>query len=292
LLVAFVAQVVLVRSALFGVASRGVVTLAIGRRLVRCARARPAAASAGPRDRRAPDHAAQDQPAPRDSTELRRITEVFNALVDSVVLANETRQQLLAGVSHDLRTPMSRLRLRIETQVDPAVSDELLYDLHGLERIVAQFLAYVHGQAHHEAGVMTPLRAVVEQVGSQLGCLHVRAELDTCMKPVPDLAVQRLLDNLIDNAMAHGAGPVTVRLAREAEHCVLTVFDHGPGLSATVFAQALQPFARLEASRPARAMRPRAGDRGAGGVAAAGLPARHARRGATLGFGIAVRWSE
>lgn len=170
------------------------------------------------------------------------------------MLANETRQQLLAGVSHDLRTPMSRLRLRIETQVDPAVSDELLYDLHGLERIVAQFLAYVHGQAHHEAGVMTPLRAVVEQVGSQLGCLHVRAELDTCMKPVPDLAVQRLLDNLIDNAMAHGAGPVTVRLAREAEHCVLTVFDHGPGLSAAVFVQALQPFVRLEASRPARAI--------------------------------------
>jgi two-component system, OmpR family, osmolarity sensor histidine kinase EnvZ len=226
---------------------------------------------------------------PRDSTELRRIKQAFNALVDGVVLANRTRQQLLAGVSHDLRTPMSRLRLRIETQVDPAVSDELLYDLHGLERIVSQFLAYVHGQSHREAGVMAPLRAVVEQVVNQFGGPHVRAELDACAHTVPDLAVQRLLDNLIDNALAHGAGPVTVRLAHNAQGCVLTVFDHGPGLSAAEFEQALQPFVRLEASRPAE------GHCGLGLAIVAQVAAQlgaslRVTRDTALGFGIAVRW--
>ncbi|MDE2370749.1 MAG: hypothetical protein KGN16_17400 [Burkholderiales bacterium] len=195
------------------------------------------------------------QPLPETgdaSAELRSLVRAFNDLVRQVTAASQGRQQLLAGVSHDLRTPLARLRLRAETQCEPEVADALTADLLALERIVDQFLAYVQGDNGLALGTREPLeRTVSDLVGRYAGTgQDVVARIEAVAAEVPDVAVQRLLSNLIDNAYAHGGGPVEVALRTLADGTVeLAVYDRGSGMTEEEFARAQQPFVRLTNSR-------------------------------------------
>jgi two-component system, OmpR family, osmolarity sensor histidine kinase EnvZ len=189
------------------------------------------------------------------ASELVALTLSFNRLAEAAQQADVDRQHLLAGVSHDLRTPLARLRLRIETQVDETQGDKLLADVDAIERIVAQFLAYVQGELNmpsaptpHDA-VQDVLRQVVSSYAAQ--GQDVQALPSDVVAQLPDLALQRVLHNLIDNALAHGRSPVRVSLSRQGEHAVLCVSDHGKGMSAAEFEKACQPFVRLEGSNTA-----------------------------------------
>jgi len=184
-----------------------------------------------------------------DSEELQQIARAFNSLARSLDEADRTRGQLLAGVSHDLRTPLSRLRLRIETQVDEAIGDALLHDLSSVQRIVDQFLAYVQGGADIQLGRLQPLWDTGRAVVAMYADPGVTLRGDGVDDLLPDIAVQRLLSNLIDNALAYGQRPVVVDLSRCDGGVAVTVFDHGPGLNPAEFTQALQPFVRLDRQR-------------------------------------------
>jgi two-component system osmolarity sensor histidine kinase EnvZ len=187
------------------------------------------------------------------SDELRALVRAFNGLVQAVEAGQATRQQLLAGVSHDLRTPLARLRLRAETQCEGAVADALLADLLSLERIVDQFLAFVQGDRGQRFGRSAPLAATVAGVVRRYADdgRPVQARLAALAQDAPDTAVQRLLGNLIDNALAYGQPPVQVELALAADGdgAVLRVLDQGLGMSQAEFELAQQPFVRLSAAR-------------------------------------------
>ena len=185
------------------------------------------------------------------SRELRALVQSFNGLVRAVEAGQATRQQLLAGVSHDLRTPLARLRLRVETQCEPAIGDALTVDLQSLERIVDQFLAFVQGDQGHRVGRSAPLAATVASVVQRYADegLPVQAQLAAFEQSVSDLPLQRLLGNLIDNALAYGQPPVMVVLAAEADGAVLRVLDQGAGMSPAEFERAQLPFVRLSAAR-------------------------------------------
>ncbi len=195
-------------------------------------------------------------PDPRASREIRQVETAFNALVHADAMAASLRQQLLAGVSHDLRTPLARLRLRIETQCDEPLAATMETDLMALQHIVDQFLAYVQGDGGLLPG---PQRAAVEVLSS---LVHERRalgdpvsfEADAAAQSAtgpqwPAMALRRVLDNLVGNALAHGQPPVHLRLVGEDTHWCLSVEDHGPGLSRAAFAQARQPFVRLDEAR-------------------------------------------
>ena len=183
------------------------------------------------------------------SDELQQIALAFNALARSLDEADRTRGQLLAGVSHDLRTPLTRLRLRIETQCDEPVGDALLTDLGSVQRIVDQFLAYVQGGADIQLGRHAPLWDTGRGLVALYADPGVTLRGDGVDELLPDIAVQRLLSNLIDNALAYGQRPVVVELGRTSEGVAITVFDHGQGLTHAEFSQALQPFVRLDRQR-------------------------------------------
>jgi two-component system osmolarity sensor histidine kinase EnvZ len=189
---------------------------------------------------------------PRASDEMHALVRAFNGLVEAVETGHSTRQQLLAGVSHDLRTPLARLRLRAETQCEPAVGDAMAVDLGSLERIVDQFMAYVQGDSGRLVGREAPLAATVAEVvrrrADQGQPLSARLD-DQVRLNLPDLPVQRLLGNLIDNALAYGQPPVTVELAATAGGAALRVLDRGLGMSQAEFELAQQPFVRLSAAR-------------------------------------------
>ena len=199
-------------------------------------------------------HHAQLVPLPErpdSSAELQSLVRAFNGLANQVSGAAQARQQLLAGVSHDLRTPLARLRLRAETQCDPAVAEALTADLHALGRIVDQFLAYVQGDGGVALGVPEPLERTVHETVLRYADSGqaVSAHIEPVGQAAPDLLVQRLLTNLIDNALAYGQAPVEVSLRATPEGAELRVTDQGPGMSSEDFDRAQQPFVRLTSAR-------------------------------------------
>jgi two-component system, OmpR family, osmolarity sensor histidine kinase EnvZ len=182
------------------------------------------------------------------SAEVHALVDSLNRLAERVQSADRTKQQLLAGVSHDLRTPLARLRLRIETQCTPAVADAAEGDLRAVEHIVSQFLAFVQGDRDAGLGqpesVLAMARQVVDSYAEQGRQVTLAAHASDAQEP--DLAVTRLLHNLIDNALAHGAEPIEVTWREPAPgERELAVWDQGPGLSQAQFEAAIQPFVRL-----------------------------------------------
>lgn len=187
----------------------------------------------------------------RSSKEVRDLVGSFNQLIEINARAEAAKQHMLAGVSHDLRTPLTRLRFRVEMACDPKTIGEFSADLDALERIVSQFLGYSQGQTDVVLGEPWSLNEVVSRIVSSYtmqGAPVLFEESDVSLM-LPDLAVQRALTNLIDNALEYGGKPVEVALASTVdngrEQVSLTVWDHGPGLTAEEFAQARRPFSRL-----------------------------------------------
>jgi two-component system, OmpR family, osmolarity sensor histidine kinase EnvZ len=186
------------------------------------------------------------------SLEVRRVVDSFNRLVAAKAEADATQQQLLAGVSHDLRTPLARLRFRVETecaQHSAPMAAELAHDLTVLERIVNQFLGYVQSEQAQVMGKPWPVAEVVAPTvrGFAASGADVAAEtLDDAGLALPDVAVQRLLNNLVDNALAHGRAPVRVSVAPTADHRTLqlVVWDHGAGITEAEFEAVRRPFVR------------------------------------------------
>ena len=191
---------------------------------------------------------------PRAPLELVELVRSFNGLADAVAQADETKQQMLAGVSHDLRGPLSRLRLRIETQCEPPVSTNLQADVEVIERIVSQFLAYVEGETRGVIGELEPVVPVISHLlnGYFAQGRDVRAMLQEVDLRLPDIMLHRLLCNLIDNALKHGLEPVEVELAQDSQGRVrLTVWDFGRGMNEADFQRAQQPFIRFVADTSA-----------------------------------------
>ena len=190
------------------------------------------------------------------SAELAALVQAFNALAHQVTAAAGARQQLLAGVSHDLRTPLARLRLRAETQCEAPVAEALTADLLALERIVNQFLAYVQGDTAAALGEDAPLAGTVRRTLQPYIDDGQPVTLDLDLHAVaghepwaPDLAVQRLLANLVDNALAYGRAPVCVSLRSTSTGSELCVSDGGPGMDDENFQRAQEPFVRLTRTR-------------------------------------------
>jgi two-component system osmolarity sensor histidine kinase EnvZ len=163
----------------------------------------------------------------------------------------EQRTQLLSGVSHDLRTPLTRLKLGLAILPEDEDTAALLRDVQDMERLVDEFLAFVRGEAGEEPVVTDPAVLVAQAVDNAR-----RMGLDVVLGPmvgegvVPlrPQAVKRALDNLIMNAGRH-ASKAEVSLTMTERACRITVEDDGPGIPKARREEAMQPFARLDNAR-------------------------------------------
>ena len=198
---------------------------------------------------------------PEGPREVRRLAERHNTMLGQLAAAAAERREMLAGLTHDLRAPLTRLRLRLALLTgDQQGSGDcagLVRDVDDMERIVGQCLAFLRSE-HPEGAAMAPLLIATllqEAVSRQreLGRaveLTVSAAAVQCRVAMTPGNLQRLLDNLIDNALQHGAPPVEVQLVRDSAGVVaLRVRDHGPGIACADRGRALEPFAQLEPAR-------------------------------------------
>lgn len=207
---------------------------------------------------KAADQLAAGQPQrvnPSGPTETRILGERFNAMLDALAESSAVRRTLLAGLPHDLKGPLSRMWLRIEMVDDSTFKDGMRKDIQDMQRMVNQFISFVRGSdpgTYH----FTPLAlnswleeqtAAWEGAGSAVQLVQLWAQPLTL--DADRVALGRLLDNLITNALNHGMPPVEIALAADADFAVITVADHGPGIEPGRRTEALRPFSRLDDAR-------------------------------------------
>jgi two-component system, OmpR family, osmolarity sensor histidine kinase EnvZ len=189
--------------------------------------------------------------------ELASLAHNFNQMVFKVRELLDNRTILLAGVSHDLRTPIARLRVALEllrSKPDQAILDNMERYLEELNALIAQFLEYGQGIQAGEC-VPTDLVPLLAEMVVDARAEGVAIEwqgVQRCEHPVEPVAVQRIVRNLLENAIRYSAGQgVVVCLQCEDGSVSIEVRDRGPGIAPDQRERVFQPFVRLEQSRSA-----------------------------------------
>jgi two-component system osmolarity sensor histidine kinase EnvZ len=197
----------------------------------------------------------QPEKLPEDSvTELREVSSTFNKMADSLAELDAERTLILAGVSHDIRTPLARLRLAVEMLPDQDcayLKHGMIEDIADMDNIINQFLDFVRGAEgeHIQMVDINNLLQALQDRQARAGRDLVIQSAPNYSVPIKPLAMQRLLDNLVGNAYAYGGGQVRVASSIDADHVVISVFDNGPGIPETHLKKILRPFERLDKAR-------------------------------------------
>ena len=193
----------------------------------------------------------------RGPEEVVALARAFNTMSEDLRALDADRALILAGISHDLRTPLARLRLGIELSgADATTREGMDTDIEEMDRVIGQFLDFARdtsGEAPQPTAPGPLAQEVVESFRRRAA--PVSAEIG----PAPAIAlrpraVRRLLTNLIENALRYGAGaPVEVRVRCEGDCLLLEVADRGPGIPPEQAERLKRPFTRLDPARSGEA---------------------------------------
>ncbi len=183
--------------------------------------------------------------------EVRHVARAFNGMQARLDQLVQDRTQALAAVSHDLRTPITRLRLRAGFIDDPAMQTAMDADLDEMEAMVEATLAYLRGEETTEAREITDLSALLSTLVDDAADAGADAVFDGAghlALPLHASSVKRAFANLLNNAITYGGG-AQVSLAASADSVRVTVEDRGPGIPEADLRRVFEPFQRLDASR-------------------------------------------
>lgn len=219
--------------------------------------------------------------------EARQAAQAFNLMQQRIREQVQQRGRMLAAVSHDLRTPLSRLKLRVEQIDEPRLHGQMTQDLNDMIGMLDATLTYLNEQRTGEIVQLLDLQALIESLtenaqdnGDDVQCSGECRPLKT-----QPMALRSCINNLIDNALRY-AGQAHVEMIDGAQQVQVMVIDRGPGISVEYHEAVFEPFYRLEGSR----------NRNSGGVGMGMTIARDAARrmggdlslGQTPGGGLTV----
>ena len=184
------------------------------------------------------------------ASEVRQAASAFIAMRDRIQRQIRQRTEMLAGVSHDLRTPLTRMKLQLALFGDSDGTEELRQDVSDMERMLEGYLAFARGEGT-EKPLPTDLNGLLDEVvtrarrnGNGID-LHCEGSITVPLRPN---AFRRCLTNLIENA-ARYAQHVSVRAGRRGETVEIIVDDDGPGIAPEKREDVFRPFFRLDGSR-------------------------------------------
>ncbi len=192
------------------------------------------------------------QPLPEQGArEIMAVSRAFNQMSADLAANERERALVLAGISHDLRTPLARMRLAAELSGDEMLRDGLVADVEQMDAVIQQFLDYARLD-ENEAAVLTDMQLLVREAAQPFKAQASSLALDLQpMSPVfvKPLLLKRAIANLLDNAVKYGGGEITVQCGRDGERVVLVVADRGAGIPAEQREAVKRPFVRLENAR-------------------------------------------
>lgn len=185
--------------------------------------------------------------------ELRELTVAFNRMAEEVQSLLENRTVLLAGVSHDLRTPITRLRLALSLleDADATLVKRMDHDLNEMNQLISDMLVFARSlqvEALHDCDLTQVLDDLATQA-ALLGSVEWQPG-EPCPAAVGEAALRRIVGNLLENARRYSQGaPVRLELECQASRIRIAVLDRGPGIPAAQREAVFRPFTRLETSR-------------------------------------------
>lgn len=184
--------------------------------------------------------------------EVRHAAAAFNAMQARIARLIEDRTEALASLSHDLRTPLARLKLRAGFMAEGEERTRMEADIAEMEAMVSRTLEYFREGRDAEPAVPTDLAAILQTLADDAAdgghdvTYHGPAQ---AVLPLRRLAAKRAFSNLLNNALQHGAPPVTMTLTATADGWMTEVADAGGGIAPAEFERAVSPFVRLDAAR-------------------------------------------
>jgi len=191
-------------------------------------------------------------PLPEDGPlEVRAAAQAFNTMQTRIRTGIEERERFLAAVSHDLKTPVTRLRLRSEMLDDPNLRERFVRDLDEMQGMLGTALDFLHGKAVDETIQPLDLTALMESMVddyAEVGeAVDLKAPESLRINGRPQ-ALRRAIGNLIENGLKYG-GKVSIEVVLDAECLRIVIDDDGPGLPEAELERVFEPFYRLESSR-------------------------------------------
>ena len=203
----------------------------------------------------------------RGPREVRRVIRHFNDTVRELYEIEQDREVMLAGVAHDLRAPITRIRARAEVIPDARMAAGFIRDADSLSQIVGQFLDFSKLSVDESPPISVDAFCLA-QWGTPESHIERPAEVHLSLKAgpafvLPVIDIERIVSNLVENALTYGAGPIEIQTRRvseiranesgesgeSADFWELSVRDHGQGIPDTQLAAVTRPFVRLDASR-------------------------------------------
>ena len=185
-------------------------------------------------------------------TEVRRVAFALNRMQHRINQLMENRVRMLAAVGHDLRTPITRLRLRAEYVEDAALRESFIEDLDNMDKLLQGGLTYLREGRSGETTVTVDLASLLSTVSDQFADLGHDIPLEGVSGRVPvsgrPSELLRLFSNLVDNAVKH-AGSGMIRLAVIEGQARVEVVDHGPGIADSDKAAMQEPFVSGDIAR-------------------------------------------
>ncbi|QPG05562.1 two-component system sensor histidine kinase EnvZ [Salinimonas marina] len=198
-------------------------------------------------------------PAPlkeQGSTELIEVTRAFNRMNQGIAQLEHDRTLMTAGISHDLRTPLTRIRLA--TEMLPPESDwvreGIVHDIEDMNAIIDQFIDYARMDTVGQQELTDLNQLIAEQ--AQVRHIEETHQIELKLTPLPQIplgrvAIKRVLDNLIENAFRYGSDKITVTSFFDQKHkrIFCKVRDFGPGIPEAALANMFQPFTQADTAR-------------------------------------------
>ena len=189
---------------------------------------------------------------PEEGTlEVRETARAFNAMQERIIRFIDDRERLFSAISHDLKTPITRLRLRAEMLDYDHSRERMINDLLELEELVKGALEFARGTDIHEAveviDVMDLLQGIEEEVELLGRQVHIEGHTDRLFEG-KSLALKRCLSNVIHNAVFYGT-KAWVRVEDTESELIIRIWDDGPGIPENEFDHVFEPYVRLEVSR-------------------------------------------
>ncbi len=189
---------------------------------------------------------------PRGANEIRRAGRAFLTMADRIRRQVQSRTEMLAGISHDLRTPLTRMKLEIEMgKLDTATREALNSDIDEMRRMIDEYLDFARGDGAEPVepmDVSALLTNLCQQYARQGADIEFAGGPPTSLMVRPQ-AMRRALSNLIENALRYGGAQARLTLEQSIAFVRIKVTDAGPGIAPADHETVFKPFTRLEPSR-------------------------------------------